>query len=141
MLIKIFLGIFLETFVLESKNMKCPCNPTKLYKDCCRKAHLDIRSVTSAEQLMRSRYSAFVLANIDYLQKSHHPKTRPNMLEKKEMLTWTKSVEWVKLTVLKSTENTVEFKAFFYENNSLNVIHENSFFAKENNHWVYKEAL
>ena len=89
---------------------------------------------------MRSRYNAFVLAKIDYLQESHHPRTRPSKSEKK-ILTWTKSVEWVKLTVIKSTENTVEFKAFFYDNNSLNTIHEKSSFVKENNHWVYKDGL
>jgi len=121
--------------------MKCPCNPSKLYIDCCKKAHQNIHSVSTAEALMRSRYSAFVMANIDYLQKSQHSATRPSNLEKKEILTWTKSVEWIKLDVLEVTENTVEFKAFFYENNSLNVIHENSFFEKENNHWVYKSAL
>ena len=121
--------------------MKCPCNPSKLYTDCCKKAHQNILSVNTPEELMRSRYSAFVMANIHYLQESHHSSTRPFEVEKKEILTWTKSVEWVKLTVLKSTENTVEFKAFFYENNSLNVIHENSSFVKENNHWVYKDAL
>ena len=121
--------------------MKCPCNPSKLYIDCCKKAHQDINSVTTPEILMRSRYSAFVMADVDYLQKSHHSATRPSNAEKKEILAWTKSVEWIKLDVLKSTENTVEFKAFFYENNSLNVIHENSFFVKENKHWVYKDAL
>lgn len=120
--------------------MKCPCNPSKLYTDCCKKAHRNIHSVTSPEVLMRSRYSAFVLANSNYLQKSHHSTTRPSKTEKEEILTWTKSVEWIKLDVLKSTENTVEFKAFFYENNRLNVIHEKSFFVKENEHWVYKEA-
>lgn len=129
------------TFVLESKNMKCPCNPLKLYKDCCKKAHQNINIVTSAEQLMRSRYSAFVLANIDYLQESHHSKARPSEIENKEILIWTKSVEWVKLEVLQSKENTVEFKAYFYEDGSLNMIHEKSFFVKENNHWVYKEAV
>ena len=121
--------------------MKCPCNPNNLYVDCCKKAHQNIYAATSPEILMRSRYSAFVLANIDYLQKSHHSLTRPSKLEKKEIETWTKSVEWIKLEVLKTTENTVEFKAYFYENNSLNMIHENSFFEKENNHWVYKKAL
>ena len=121
--------------------MKCPCNPSKLYIDCCKKAHQNIRSVTTPEVLMRSRYSAFVMANIDYLQKSHHSSTRPSNFEKKEILTWTKSIEWVKLDVLQSSENTVEFKAFFYEDSSLNVIHENSLFVKENDHWVYKSAL
>ena len=121
--------------------MKCPCNPAKLYADCCKKAHQDIYSVTSAEALMRSRYSAFVLANIDYLQKSHYSKTRPSKFEKKEILAWTKSVDWIKLEVMYTTENTVEFKAFFVENGRLNNIHENSFFVKENKHWVYKNAL
>ena len=121
--------------------MNCPCNPSKLYKDCCKKAHLNIECATTPEVLMRSRYSAFFLDNIDYLQKSHHSSTKPSELEKKEILTWTKSVEWVKLDVLQSTKNTVEFKAYFYENGALNVIHENSFFVKENNHWVYKNAL
>ena len=121
--------------------MKCPCNPTKLYEDCCKKAHQNIHSVTTAEILMRSRYSAFVLANIDYLQKSHYSLTRPSKFEKKEILSWTKSIEWVKLEILKSTENTVEFKAYFFENTSLNFIHETSFFIKENNHWVYKNGL
>ena len=121
--------------------MKCPCNPTLLYIDCCKKAHQNIHFVTSAEKLMRSRYSAFVLANCNYLQKSHHSKTRPSKVENKKILTWTKSVEWVKLDILQSTKDKVEFKAFFYENGSLNVIHENSFFVKENNHWVYKNAF
>ncbi|MCH3885042.1 YchJ family protein [Tenacibaculum aquimarinum] len=121
--------------------MKCPCNPSKLYESCCKKAHSQIKSVTTPEALMRSRYSAFVLANIDYLQKSHHSSTRPSKLEKKEILDWTKSIEWIKLDVLQTTENTVEFKAYFYENGSLNVIHENSHFVKENNYWVYKSAL
>ncbi|WP_299060427.1 YchJ family metal-binding protein [uncultured Polaribacter sp.] len=120
--------------------MKCPCNPSKLYKDCCRKAHQNIHSVTTPEQLMRSRYSAFVLGNIDYLQKSHHNTKRPSVLEKKELLAWTTSVKWVKLEILNTTENTVEFKAYFYENGFLNVIHENSLFVKENSHWVYKDA-
>ena len=120
--------------------MQCPCNPTKKYSDCCQKAHQNINSVTTAEQLMRSRYSAFVLANIDYLQKSHHSSTRPNKKEKKEIKSWTKSVNWVKLEVLNSTEDTVEFKAYFMENGSINVIHENSKFVKENGYWVYLEA-
>jgi SEC-C motif-containing protein len=121
--------------------MKCPCNPSKLYAACCKKAHLNIHSVTSPEILMRSRYSAFVMADIEYLQKSHHSSTRPSKTEKKEILLWSKSVEWIKLNILNTTENTVEFKAFFYENNSLNIIHENSFFVIENNYWVYKSAL
>lgn len=127
--------------------MKCPCNPNIEYKLCCGRIHNDIHMANTAEELMRSRYSAFALANIDYLQKSHHSKKRPSKREKKEILAWTKSVTWVKLDVLASTEGklsdsngTVEFKAFFIENGNLEFIHENSKFYKENNHWVYFDA-
>lgn len=127
--------------------MQCPCNPNKKYTECCKIAHNNIANVTSAEQLMRSRYSAFVLANIEYLQKSHHSSTRPKNREKKEILAWTKSVEWIKLEVINTTKGqkndntgTVEFKAYFLENGLMDIIHENSAFCKENNHWVYLKA-
>lgn len=118
--------------------MNCPCTPSKLYVECCEKAHLNIATVTSPETLMRSRYTAFVLANIDYLQKSHYSKTRPSKREKKEILQWTKSVEWIRLDILNTTKNTVEFKAYFMENGQVDCIHENSVFCKENGYWVYK---
>lgn len=121
--------------------MQCPCNPNKLYSECCQKAHQNINSVTTVEELMRSRYSAFVLANIEYLQKSHSSRTRPTKRAKKEILQWTKSVEWIRLEVLNTTKNTVEFKAYFIEGGKLELIHENSIFCIENEHWVYKEAI
>ena len=120
--------------------MQCPCNPNKKYSDCCQKAHKNILSINTAEELMRSRYSAFVLADINYLQQSHHPSTRPSNKEKKEILKWTKSVQWIKLEILNSTTNTVEFKAYFMESGIVDIIHENSLFNKENNHWVYLKA-
>lgn len=128
--------------------MNCPCNPTKNYNDCCGKAHKNILSVTTAEALMRSRYSAFVLANIAYLQKSHHSSTRPSKAEKRSIEKWTKSVNWIRLEVIATTngliadsKGTVEFKAHFMENGMDNVIHENSEFCKENGHWVYLGAF
>lgn len=128
--------------------MQCPCNKTRKYNDCCEKAHKNILSVTTAEQLMHSRYSAFVLANIDYLQKSHHSSTRPSKREKRDIEKWTKSVSWIKLEVLNTTKGkefdiagTVEFKAFFMENGNIDVIQENSDFCKENSHWVYWKAV
>ncbi|QXP73671.1 Sec-C motif domain protein [Tenacibaculum sp. AHE15PA] len=127
--------------------MQCPCNPSNKYSDCCEKAHQNIQTVLTAEVLMRSRYSAFVLANINYLKKSHHSSIRPSDKENKEISQWTKSVEWIKLEVLNTTKGaqtdltgTVEFKAFFIENGNIDIIHENSSFCKENNHWVYLKA-
>lgn len=128
--------------------MQCPCNPTTEYKNCCKKAHQNINLAITAENLMRSRYSAFVLGDIDYLQKSHHSSTRPNKREKKEILQWAKSVQWIKLEVLNTYKGTsmdsigkVEFKAFFMENGKVKIIHENSLFYKETEYWNYVKGV
>ena len=128
--------------------MTCPCHPNQLYKSCCAIAHHNINDVTTAQQLMRSRYSAFVLGNIDYLQRSHYSKNRPSKKEAREIQQWTKSVQWIKLEVLQTsdglendTTGTVVFKAYYMENGKVEVIHEHSRFRKENGHWVYLDAV
>ncbi|MCX7551409.1 YchJ family protein [Xanthomarina sp. F2636L] len=105
--------------------------------------HLNDGKTETAEQLMRSRYSAFVLANGDYLMQTHHKSTRP-IAEKEAIVKWAKSVKWIKLEVLKTTkglkndeEGTVIFNAYFNENGTNNNIHEKSAFIKENNTWYY----
>lgn len=128
--------------------MQCPCNPLTEYKNCCKKAHQNINLAITAENLMRSRYSAFVLGDIDYLQKSHHSSTRPNKREKKDILQWAKSVQWIKLEVLNTYKGTsmdtignVEFKAFFMENGKVEIIHENSLFYKDTECWTYVKGV
>lgn len=123
--------------------MNCYCGNLKTYANCCEKAHKNIAEALTAEQLMRSRYSAFVIADGDYLMQSHHSSTRP-IKEKKYIVTWAKSVEWIKLEVLQTskgnvndTDGTVTFNAYFYEHGNVSVIHEKSTFIKENNHWTY----
>ena len=123
--------------------MDCYCGSLKPYTNCCEKAHKNISEAKTAEQLMRSRYSAFVLANGDYLMQSHYTSTRP-LKEKKSIVKWAKTVQWIKLQItetIKGTENdtegTVTFNAYFYENGNMEVIHEKSAFIKENNNWFY----
>ncbi|MDO7172218.1 YchJ family protein [Mariniflexile sp. AS56] len=123
--------------------MTCYCGNTATYQNCCEVYHKNGGKTETAQQLMRSRYSAFVLANGDYLMNTHHPKTRP-IKEKKAIVAWAKSVEWIKLEVIETTkglindtEGTVTFNAFFYDNGKIDVIHEKSAFIKENNNWKY----
>ena len=125
-------------------NKDCPCGNKAFYKSCCGIAHNNINAVQTAEQLMRSRYTAFTMANGSYLMLSHHSSTRPNKKEEKAMVSWAKEVSWIRLEVIestkgdvKNTEGTVRFKAYFYENGEVAVIHENSAFKKENGQWMY----
>lgn len=123
--------------------MECPCGTGKKYADCCELAHQSLDNVKSAEQLMRSRYTAFTMADGAYLLKSHHSSTRP-VLEINEIVAWAISVTWVGLDVIKSKkgqesdlEGTVKFKANFLENGKPASIKENSKFVRENGNWVY----
>lgn len=123
--------------------MNCNCGSGKLYTECCEIAHQSLKAVKTAEQLMRSRYTAFTQANGDYLMESHHVSTRP-ISEKEEIVVWAKTVEWIKLEVKSTTkgvekdnEGTVRFEAYFKENGVLNSIKEHSKFVKENGCWYY----
>ncbi len=123
--------------------MTCYCGNKKTYTECCEVFHLNKGNTETAQQLMRSRYSAFVLANGDYLMQTHHCVTRP-IKDKKATVKWAESVEWIKLEVLETInglendkEGTVTFNAYFYENGNIEVIHEKSAFVKENNLWFF----
>jgi SEC-C motif-containing protein len=92
---------------------------------------------------MRSRYTAFTLANGKYLMDSHHSTTRP-LKERKSIEAWAKSVNWIRLEVLDSKKGgindqngTVTFNAYFFENGRVEVIHEKSDFVKEDGLWMY----
>lgn len=124
--------------------MQCYCNSGKLYNQCCEPILKGQQQALTAEQLMRSRYSAYVVADINYLMNSHHASTRPTK-ERKAILKWAKLVNWISLDVIETKaglandkEGFVEFKAVFMENDKVECIHENSFFVKENNQWYYK---
>jgi len=123
--------------------MNCHCGTTKTYQDCCEIFHSNNGTTEPAEQLMRSRYSAFVLADGNYLMATHHSSTRPTK-DKKAIVKWAKSVQWIRLEVLETTkgtendtEGTVTFNAYFFENGNVDVIHEKSAFVKENEQWFY----
>ena len=47
----------------------CPCGSSE-YSSCCQPLHLGQSVAQSAEQLMRSRYSAFAKQHIDYIVKT-----------------------------------------------------------------------
>lgn len=127
--------------------MVCYCNSQKPFTECCEPIILEKAIAEAAEQLMRSRYSAFVVADINYLMNSHHPQTRPTK-ERKSILKWTKSVEWLGLQIITTKAGTksdiegwVEFKATFIENGKIDCIHENSYFVKEKGRWFYKSGV
>ena len=82
----------------------CHCGNKILFENCCQSYINGIQKPKTAEQLMRSRYSAYVIANSDYLVSTTHLSTR-KFHEKSDILDWAKSNKWQKLEVLESNEN------------------------------------
>ena len=120
----------------------CPCLSGEQYADCCGRFHRGSAEAATAEQLMRSRYSAFVLLDAGYLQKTWHPDTRPSELELDPGL------EWRRLDVVSTsrggpldTQGTVEFKAHFRQDGERGVHHETSRFLRVDRRWYYLDAV
>ncbi len=125
----------------------CPCGSGRSFATCCEPIINGKSDAVTAQELMRSRYTAFTMANVDYLMCSHHSTTRPDK-ERKSIEKWAKSVKWMGLTVLKTQSGEandevgyVEFKAFFMENGKPEQIHETSLFQRENGKWVYVSGV
>lgn len=122
--------------------MFCPCHSGQRYSDCCRPFHQG-KSAPTAEVLMRSRYSAYVLSDAAYLHRTWSKQTRPTL----KSLMQSHKIEWLGLTIerteqggLEDSEGVVEFTASFSENAQEQELHETSRFVRENGRWVYLAA-
>ncbi|MDQ6981499.1 MAG: YchJ family metal-binding protein [Mariprofundus sp.] len=113
-------------------NRLCPCSSGNRYAACCEPI-IEGAAAASAEALMRSRYSAYVLGHWNYLHTSWHPDTRPSKVSPT-------STDWLGLTIIHATENTVEFIAGFRQNGNIMALHETSRFAQVDGHWHYLDG-
>lgn len=125
-------------------NESCPCGSKEEYADCCGAIISGKRNATTCLVLMKSRYSAYTKADINYLMLCHHSKTRPANKERNSIKRWAESVRWMQLIIVNTWDGTasdnegkVEFKALYFENGQIGQIHEKSLFQRENGKWVY----
>ncbi len=117
----------------------CHCGQPLSYATCCGRYHLG-ELPARAEQLMRSRYSAFVLQLEPYLLQSWASDTRPASLD----LSADDGVKWLGLQVLAATggaegddTGTVEFVARYKVGGRAYRLHETSRFRREDGVWRY----
>ena len=121
--------------MLTNEIDRCPCGSGETYNDCCGSFISYSRYPEKPKQLMRSRYSAYILKNEDYLLKSWHESTRPESLDLKA-----DSTQWKKLKIISASESKVIFVAFFTQDTLNNekkyALTESSNFVKDD-HWQY----
>ena len=85
---------------------------------------------------MRSRYTAYTMANIDYIKETMRGSALVGFNEE-EAMRWAKRVRWIKLCVRESSTVYVEFEATFVDGSQLKTIHEKSTFILERGRWYY----
>ena len=95
---------------------------------------------------MRSRFTAFVHGDLDYIESTHAKEVRDNFNRSAAEST-AKSVEWVGLEICHTSDGgedddtgTVEFAARFKKDGELLVHHERSNFRREEGRWVYVDG-
>ena len=128
----------------------CPCGGGS-YASCCRPLHRQERAAATAEQLMRSRYSAFALAEIDHLLRTQ-PSSEPLPQRRRSLESTCRQLHWRCLEILATEagglddrEGTVTFVAHYSARGEQGVLRERSRFGRDGGRadgaWLYLEAL
>lgn len=118
----------------------CPCGMRKPMIDCCGLFIVNGFPAPTAEALMRSRYTAYTLADTVYLQKTSSTGFFNDAATRK----WSTQVTWLGLEVLSVTAGTqnddtgeVTYIARYRENGQERNISEQALFGKINCEWRY----
>ena len=118
----------------------CACGSGKLYAACCAPLHGGSENAATAEALMRSRYSAYVLGLEDYLLATWHSSTRPLELDLAADTTRWLGLEVRAHLVADETHATVEFVARYRIAGRGHRLHETSRFVREDGRWYYVDG-
>lgn len=119
----------------------CPCGSNTPYVRCCACYVDGEEAATTAEALMRSRYTAYVLLRDRYLLATWHPSTRPSALDMVKT-----GPKWLGLQVMRHEQQDdvraiVEFTARYKMHGRALCLHEVSRFVREEGQWFYVDGF
>ncbi len=124
----------------------CPCTSGKTYGECCEPFITKKSFPTTAEGLMRSRYSAYAVGNVDYVMETDDP-ANGGEFDRTSADEWSSKSEWTGLEVIEvidggpnDTTGIVEFSAKFKIGGKDLSHRERSNFRKVDGKWVYIEG-
>ena len=125
----------------------CPCQSSLSYDDCCGRFHKSGAHAPTAEALMRSRYSAYVIGHAQYLFRTWHTSTRPTL--KSLQNSGPQTLIGLKILSTKAggiddNKGMVEFISSRYSPSLMGEIEqhkEKSLFTRVKGNWVYIDAI
>jgi len=120
---------------------RCPCGSGKLYANCCKPYIKGKENAPTLEALMRSRYTAYVLHEIDYIVDTCLGDK--DSIDRDSIKKWSEKSKWLGLEILSSgvgigdVTGQVEFKAVYEQGRLKNIHHEIAIFRKREDRWLY----
>jgi len=131
-------------------NSTCPCHSGQKYKKCCRPLHSG-QKIDDPVRLMRSRYSAYVMHNIDYIEATMHPESQhlqDNIAEWRAGLYYfAEHTDFAGLEIIDSERSLddldtgwVTFHAILKNDGEDTSYVERSLFKKVDGQWLYLHA-
>jgi SEC-C motif-containing protein len=117
----------------------CPCGSEKPYSECCEVFISGAKVPSTAEELMRSRYSAYHQRNFEYIMRTMKSPAA-DLFDIEDAKKSSDTIRWTRLEVIKSTYDTVEFRAHYRIGSEHAEMHEKSRFEFENGKWYYVDG-
>ena len=124
----------------------CPCGSGRPFEHCCRPLLDGEREAASAEELMRSRYSAYAEGRLDYIDRTYHSSQQKHRHSDAVEQAATR-VTWLGLEILATEkggpgdqQGRVDFIARYAENGVEHAMRERSRFVREQGRWVYLDG-
>lgn len=124
----------------------CPCGSGAPFKNCCLRYHKS-QPAPTPEALMRSRYSAYAVGNVDYIMITTHPQNDGYRTDKntwrKELRVYVQQTQFLGLTVHEShtdddgIHGTVRFTVAISQGGLPAPFSETSTFEKVKGRWLY----
>ena len=126
----------------------CVCGSGLDFYACCGPFIGGLALPRKPVQLMRSRYTAFVMQNIEYLLSTWHPDRHAEQW-REEIVRPFPFTEWKSLTIISETagknnhEQFVEFIAAFFDTRTRRpgFVHERSRFVQLHERWYYIDGI
>ncbi len=124
----------------------CPCGSGNSYETCCEPMIRGTEPATTAEAMLRSRYTAHAKREVGYIVQTTHPDKRSDE-DEKTVDRWTRKTEWHSLKILESEnggpeddEGTLSFEASYTEKGEKRKHQEIATFKKVDGTWYFYDA-
>ena len=109
--------------------MICPCDTGRPYEKCCKRLHEGMLA-TNPLALMRSRYSAFALGLVSYL----------NATQTLDVIDELDDSRWTRLMIHDAGADWVRFSARWETNGHIGTLSEHSYFEQNEGQWLYTQG-